>query len=180
VAPSLTRSRVCIFQFLPGIASAACLRAESHGTHDHILLSLFLRLPQPGGSGSCIYIAQEQDSPIIPSGIGFKANSQSQNQSSITTDSLSASPSWYQAPTWDPRPIFPIPSLIIFWQFRVCWRGASSLTRSRVCTFQFLSGITSAAFLRSESHGIHEHSSLSLFFRLPQPGGPVYLINGIV
>jgi hypothetical protein len=28
-------------------------------------------------------------------------------------DSLSASPSWYQAPTWDPRPIFPILSLII-------------------------------------------------------------------
>jgi hypothetical protein len=23
------------------------------------------------------------------------------------TDSLSASPSWYQAPTWDPRPVFP-------------------------------------------------------------------------
>jgi hypothetical protein len=34
--------------------------------------------------------------------------------------------------------------------------GAPSLTRSRICAFQFLSGITSAAFLRSESHGIHE------------------------
>jgi hypothetical protein len=31
-----------------------------------------------------------------------------QSQSHITTDSLSASLSWYQAPTWDPRPIFPI------------------------------------------------------------------------
>jgi hypothetical protein len=31
-------------QFLPGIASAAFLRSESHGTHGHILLSLFLRL----------------------------------------------------------------------------------------------------------------------------------------
>jgi hypothetical protein len=37
-----------------------------------------------------------------------------QSQSYITTDSQSASPSWYQAPTWDPRPIFPILSLIIF------------------------------------------------------------------
>jgi hypothetical protein len=27
---------------------------------------------------------------------------QSQSQSYITTDSLSASLSWYQAPTWDP------------------------------------------------------------------------------
>jgi hypothetical protein len=42
----------------------------------------------------------------------------------------------------------------------------------QVCTFQFLPGIASAAFLRSESHGTHEHSLSSLFFRLPQPGGP--------
>jgi hypothetical protein len=54
---------------------------------------------------------------------------QSQNQSYMTTDSLSVSPSWYQ----DPRPISPILSLIIFhWPFRVCWWGAPSLTRSRV------------------------------------------------
>jgi hypothetical protein len=31
-------------------------------------------------------------------------------------DSLSASPSWYQAPTWDPRPFFSILSLIIFFK----------------------------------------------------------------
>jgi hypothetical protein len=47
--------RVCSFQFFLGIASAAFLRSESHGTHEHILLSLFLRLPQPGSPGSCIY-----------------------------------------------------------------------------------------------------------------------------
>jgi hypothetical protein len=28
-------------------------------------LSLFLRLPQPGGPGSCIYFPQEQGSPVI-------------------------------------------------------------------------------------------------------------------
>jgi hypothetical protein len=70
-APSLTRSRVSTFQFLPGNASVDFLRYESHGTHEHSLLSLFLRLPHPGGSGSCIYFPQEQGSPIIPSGIGF-------------------------------------------------------------------------------------------------------------
>jgi hypothetical protein len=32
------RRRVRSFQFLPGIASAAFLRPESHGTHEHILL----------------------------------------------------------------------------------------------------------------------------------------------
>jgi hypothetical protein len=73
-APSLARSRVCSFQFLPGIASAVYLRSESHGTHEHILLSIFLRPPpppQPGGPGSCIYFPQEQGSPVIPSSIGF-------------------------------------------------------------------------------------------------------------
>jgi hypothetical protein len=29
-------------------------------------LSLFLRLPQPGGPGSCIYFTQEQSSTVIP------------------------------------------------------------------------------------------------------------------
>jgi hypothetical protein len=88
-----------------------------------------------------------------------------QIQSYITTDGQSASLSWCQAPTWDPQPTFPILSLIIFRQFRVCWCGAPSLTRSRVCNF--LMGIVSAVFLRSESHGIHDHILLSLFLRLP-------------
>jgi hypothetical protein len=54
------------FQFLPGITSAAFLRSESHRTHEHILLPLFLRLPQPGGPRSCIYFPQEQGGPVIP------------------------------------------------------------------------------------------------------------------
>jgi hypothetical protein len=49
VAPSLTRGRVCSFHLLLGIASAVFLGSEFHGTHEHILLSLFLRLSQPGG-----------------------------------------------------------------------------------------------------------------------------------
>jgi hypothetical protein len=36
------RSRVYSFQFLLGMASAAFLRSETHGTHEHILLSQFL------------------------------------------------------------------------------------------------------------------------------------------
>jgi hypothetical protein len=58
-------------------------------------------------------------------------------------------------------------SLIIFRQLRVCWCGATSLTRSRVCSFQFLPSTASTAFLKSESHGTHEHILLSLFLRLP-------------
>jgi hypothetical protein len=59
------------FSVFLGIASVAFLRSESHGTHEHILWSLFLRLPQPGGPGSYIYFPQEQSSPVIPPGIGF-------------------------------------------------------------------------------------------------------------
>jgi hypothetical protein len=58
------------FSLLPGIASAAFFGSESHGTHEHSLLSLFLIFPQPGGPGSSIYFPQEQGSLIILSGIG--------------------------------------------------------------------------------------------------------------
>jgi hypothetical protein len=70
-APSLMRSQVCTFQFLLAITSAALLGSQSHGTHQHSLLSLFVRLPQSGGPGSCIYFSQEQGSPIIPMEIRF-------------------------------------------------------------------------------------------------------------
>jgi hypothetical protein len=96
ICAALTRSWVCTLQLLLGIASAAFLRSESHETHKHILLSLFLRLPQPGGPGSCIYFPQEQGSTLIPPGIGLWTISRS--QSHITTDSQSARPSWCQAP----------------------------------------------------------------------------------
>jgi hypothetical protein len=72
-APSLTRKQVCSFQFLLGISSATFLRSESD-THEHILLSLFLRLPQPGRPGSCIYFPQEQGGPVIPAVNGYWTN----------------------------------------------------------------------------------------------------------
>jgi hypothetical protein len=57
---------VWIFQFLLGIASAAFLGSDSYGTHEHILLPLFFRLPKTGGPGFCIYFPQEQGSPVMP------------------------------------------------------------------------------------------------------------------
>jgi hypothetical protein len=44
---------------------------ESLRTRNHILLS-HLKLPQPGGPGSHIYIPQEQGGPVIPPGTGFR------------------------------------------------------------------------------------------------------------
>jgi hypothetical protein len=72
VAPSLTRGRVCnlFVQLLLGLARAVTLGSKSRKTYSHILLS-HLRLLQPGGPGSLIYIPQEQGGPVIPPGTGF-------------------------------------------------------------------------------------------------------------
>jgi hypothetical protein len=72
VAPHLTRRRVCnlLVQLLLGFARGVTLESKSRKTHSHILLSL-MRLPQPGGPGSRIYIPQEQSGPVIPPGTGF-------------------------------------------------------------------------------------------------------------
>jgi hypothetical protein len=71
-APSLTRGRVCnlLLQLLLGPARAVTLGSKSRRNHGHILQS-HLRLPQPGGPGSRIYIPQEQSGPVIPPGTGF-------------------------------------------------------------------------------------------------------------
>jgi hypothetical protein len=53
------------------VCSAITQWSESRRTRNHTLLS-HLRLPQPGGPGSRIYIPQEQDGPVIPSGTGFR------------------------------------------------------------------------------------------------------------
>jgi hypothetical protein len=70
--PSLTRGRVCnlLVQLLLGLARAVTLGSKFRRTHDHILLS-HLRLPQPGGPGSRIYIPLEQGGPVIPPGTEF-------------------------------------------------------------------------------------------------------------
>jgi hypothetical protein len=41
--------------------------------------------------------------------------------------------------------------LIIVWELRVCWCGAPSLTRGRVCRLQFLLALASAVIFGSES-----------------------------
>jgi hypothetical protein len=55
VTSSLARRWVCHSQLLLAVTSTIILRSESHGTHDHILLS-DIRDSQPGVPGSHIYI----------------------------------------------------------------------------------------------------------------------------
>jgi hypothetical protein len=71
-AHSLTRGWVCnlLVQLLLGLITAASLGFKSRRTHDHTLLS-HMRLLQPGGPGPRIYLAQEQDDPVIPPANGF-------------------------------------------------------------------------------------------------------------
>jgi hypothetical protein len=54
-------------------------------------------------------------------------------------------------------------SKIIFRQLWVCWSGAPSLTRGRVCSFQLLLGLVSAVFLGFESRGTHDRILLPQF-----------------
>jgi hypothetical protein len=59
----------------------------------------------------------------------------SESESYVTTDGQSGSLSWYKAPIWGLRPDF----FFAVGQLRVCWYGALSLTRGRVCRLQLLS-----------------------------------------
>jgi hypothetical protein len=49
-------------------------RQRNHGTHDHILLSQYSWIPQPGVPGPYIYVLQEQGGPVIPPGTVFHFN----------------------------------------------------------------------------------------------------------
>jgi hypothetical protein len=76
--------------------------SESLKTRNHTLLS-HLRLPQPGGPGSRIYIPQEQGGPVTPPGTGFplrrllrlaELRSKVKSQSHVITNGQSISMSW--------------------------------------------------------------------------------------
>jgi hypothetical protein len=51
--------------------------------------------------------------------------------------------------------------IITLRQLRVCWCGAFSLTRGRVCRLQLLLSLASAVILESESRGTRDHILLS-------------------
>jgi hypothetical protein len=67
VVPSLTRGRVYNLLLLLVLASAALLGSKFRRTQDHILLSQFLRLLQPGGPGPHIYIPRALGSLYVAS-----------------------------------------------------------------------------------------------------------------
>jgi hypothetical protein len=74
-----------------------------------------------------------------------------ESESYIMTDGQSASLSWNKAPIWGLRPDF-----ITVRQLRVCWYGALSLSRGRLCCLQLLQALASAVILGSEFRGTRD------------------------
>jgi hypothetical protein len=66
VAPSLTRGQVCnlLVQLFLGLARAVTIGSKYLKTLGHILL-FHLRLPQPGGPGSRIYIPRNRVAQLV-------------------------------------------------------------------------------------------------------------------
>jgi hypothetical protein len=168
-------------------ARVAISGSKFRRTHNHILLS-HLRLPQPGGTVPCIYIPRNRVAQLYPRALHFiffasydsqdYCGSTGKSNPKLYYDQRSIGQSVFVSGTYlGPETNFLLLSLIIFRQLRVCWCGAPSPTRSRVCSFQFLLGIASKAFPRSVSQATHEYILLSLFLRLPQPGRPSFCIN---
>jgi hypothetical protein len=57
--------------------------------------------------------------------------------------------------------------LLLLWQLRCCFCGASSLTRGRICILYMLLALASAVFLRSESQWTGDHILLSQIWDFP-------------
>jgi hypothetical protein len=91
-----------------------------------------------------------------------KALIESESESYVTTDGQPASLSWNKAPIWGLRP-----DLCYCLKVAVCWFGAPSLTRGRVCRLQLLLALASAVIFGSESRRTHGHILLSQIWEFP-------------
>jgi hypothetical protein len=137
-----------------------------HDSRPNVIVSN-LRLPQPGGPGSCIYFTQEQGSRVIPQGIRF----QEVEVNLRPTVSRTVCPG-VRRPSGTRDQFFFLLE-ISFRQLRLCYFVARSLTKGRVCNLlvQLLLGLARAVTLGSKSRRPHGLILLS-HLRLPQPGGP--------
>jgi hypothetical protein len=79
-----------------------------------------------------------------------------QSQSHIATDGQSISKSCCRAPSGAHDQIF-----ITLWQLRICWCGALSLTRGRVCRLQLLLAFARAVILGPKSRRTWDYILLS-------------------
>jgi hypothetical protein len=149
VAPSLTRGWVCNLLLLQGLASAVPL------VLDHILLSQFFRILQPGGPGPRIY---------IPAGTGWPSYTPRHwvyfPQVKVTLQPTVSRPVilGVRPPSGTHDQFFFLLE-IFFRKLHVCYFVAPSLTRGRVCNLLLLLVLATAVPLGSALS--NERSGLS-------------------
>jgi hypothetical protein len=139
----------CRLQLLLAPVRAVFLRAESRGTHDHILLSQIRDSPNLEDQVSVFISPRNRVAQLYPQALGFifvasydpqghggyirprlyaGLTELSQSQSYVATDGQSASLSWNKAPIWGLRP-----DLYCCLTVTGFWCRALSLTRRRIC-----------------------------------------------
>jgi hypothetical protein len=137
-AVSLTRGRVCCLQLLLGLDSAVILGSEY-------------------GYSWPYFTSQIPDFPFRRLLRLAGLRNFSESESKLCYDRRFSRPVYLgiKHPSGAYDRIF-----ITVWQLRVCWCGAFSLTRGRVCGLQLLLGLASAVILGSESLGTVSDSRL--------------------
>jgi hypothetical protein len=153
VVPSLTRGRDCNLLLILVFARAVPLGCESRATLDHIILSQFLRFPQPGAPDPRIYIPRNRVAQLHPLALGspplrtrratvevfYPASTRESRycyQVKVTLRPTASQSVLVSNPIWDFGRRASFSS-----KLRYCFSGEPSLTRGRVCHLSVLVNI---------------------------------------